>query len=45
MVQQALIDFLGKDITCLIAVFIGIWLMIISVFGIFAIIRFFNDMD
>jgi hypothetical protein len=45
MIQQILIDFLGRDIAVLLAIFIGVWALIYTFFGIFGIIRFFDEND
>jgi hypothetical protein len=45
MIQQALVDFLGKEIALIVGGFSVAWLMIFTLFGIYAIIRFCNQND
>lgn len=40
MFQQFLIEYLGKDAAVVFGVFLGIWMIIFSIFMIYAVVRF-----
>ncbi len=45
MLQQFLIDYLGKDIAVGFSVFLVLWMIIFTLFMIYAIVRFCGLVD